>query len=197
MLNKSLFWVSIGIIGLVGCKPEDPVRVYTAAKPKAIQAPKDPGNMAGPSLGQATAGIPTPIWETPSNWQAQPLGDIRKGSWKVIEKQAEVDISAMAFPGDVGGNLANVNRWRNQLSLEPWSEAQLKAKAREITIDGLPGLRIDLGFEEKASQAILAAIVPHSGYTWYFKMMGSPSLVESQRGSFERYLASIHFPAAL
>ena len=43
---------------------------------------------------------------------------MRKASFVVEEADgAKVDISATSFPGESGGLLANINRWRGQLGL--------------------------------------------------------------------------------
>ena len=52
---------------------------------------------------------------------------MRKGSF--IAKNAEghqAEITILAFPGDVGGKLANINRWAGQIEAPIWTEDTLK-----------------------------------------------------------------------
>ena len=42
---------------------------------------------------------------------------MRRGSYAVgADEKTAADLAITAFPGDVGGDLANVNRWLNKLS---------------------------------------------------------------------------------
>ncbi|OHE88955.1 MAG: hypothetical protein A3G75_13040 [Verrucomicrobia bacterium RIFCSPLOWO2_12_FULL_64_8] len=97
----------------------------------AYRAPKDVP--AGPTI---TAETPAPAirWQTPAGWQEQAAGNVRQGSFLVAgEGGAQADMSVISFPGDVGGDLANVNRWRNQIQLPPITEAELPAAFTMIT----------------------------------------------------------------
>jgi hypothetical protein len=39
---------------------------------------------------------------------------MRKGSWSIGPADAAADLAVTVFPGDVGGRVANFNRWRQQ-----------------------------------------------------------------------------------
>ena len=65
---------------------------------------------------------------------------MRRGSYSITDdRNNEADLSITAFPGDVGGELANVNRWRGQVGLEPLSEEQFTKQAQAIEIAGQEG----------------------------------------------------------
>src|SRR2546425_682214 len=104
-----------------------------AAMPAAIAdnpAPAAPaaanpagGNMAATPV--ATAGGTGLTWTAPASWQAKAASAMRKGSYAVPgDGGATADLSITAFPGDVGGEAANVNRWRGQVSLPPLADAE-------------------------------------------------------------------------
>jgi hypothetical protein len=58
------------------------------------------------------------IWEIPSTWKDGKTSSMRIASLKVDDQNgSELDISVTTFPGDVGGLLANVNRWIGQIDL--------------------------------------------------------------------------------
>ena len=86
--------------------------------PATTPAPERP---AGPAL--ATASGPGLTWTAPAHWVGKPLSAMRKGSYTVPGDGAEADLSITAFPGAVGGELANLNRWRGQLQLPFGGEA--------------------------------------------------------------------------
>ena len=64
---------------------------------------------------------------------------MRKGSYAV----GGAEVAITAFPGDVGGVLANVNRWRGQAGLAPVDEAGLGQATTSIESNGLHFLVVD------------------------------------------------------
>jgi hypothetical protein len=74
------------------------------------------------------------------------------------------------------------------------SEADLKAAAREVTIDGTKGQQFELlGEAGEAPVGILAAMVQRDEQMWFFKMTGDRALVEQQREAFAKFLESVKF----
>ncbi|GAB4272859.1 MAG TPA: hypothetical protein DIU37_04270 [Opitutae bacterium] len=194
--------LSLAIALITACKKEgDNIVVYTV--PKEAKHANAPAMPTPPSTTQPMpmAGVPvesahadTPSWTAPQDWQAQPLGSLRKGSWKVFNQNGgEIDISVLVFPGDVGGNLANVNRWREQIDLAPWSQNEFNTFAEEILVDNVKGTLVTLE-NRTDDKAIIAAILPHAGNTWYFKMLGKRELVLAQEYAFKEFLLSVSFP---
>src|SRR5208283_5637634 len=98
-------------------------------------------------------------WNPPADWQSKPGSAMRKGSF-AVGGGAEVAITA--FPGDVGGVLANVNRWRGQAGLAPVDEASLGQVTTAIESNGLHFLLVDA---EGGSAPIVAALLPWNGGT--------------------------------
>ena len=67
-----------------------------------------------------TAAVGEPSWDIPANWQEQPAQQMVLHSFVIGDGQGgKASATITTFPGSAGGTLANVNRWRNQLSLEP------------------------------------------------------------------------------
>ena len=60
----------------------------------------------------------TLVWSVPEAWIEQDLTSFRLSSYQVPNQSNGIgDFSVVKFPGDAGGILANVNRWRGQLGL--------------------------------------------------------------------------------
>ena len=130
-------------------------------------------------------------FKLPPGWQPKPADAMRKASFGVTGGGgAEVDISVTSFPGDTGGLLANVNRWRGQLSLPPVREAELDALAEKQALGGKEFVLVD--FVEHGKR-ITGAMHPRAGETWFFKMMGDDKLTAAQRPAFAEFLASVQF----
>jgi hypothetical protein len=135
--------------------------------------------------------------KAPPHWQRQPPAPTRKASFVVQEADgAKVDISVSSFPGESGGLLANVNRWRGQLGLDAVDAEQLESTVERQTLAGREFVIVDFVDEKSPAekkQRIIGAIVPASGETWFFKMTGGDALTAAQKPAFLEVLESVEF----
>jgi len=126
-------------------------------------------------------------WTAPADWQAKAAGAVRRGSYSV----AGADVAITAFPGDVGGVLANVNRWRGQAGLDPVDEAGL---ARVTTSFDSNGLHFTVLDASDGPRPVVAASVPWEGGTWFFKLTGPSSAVAQAKPAFLTFLRTVRTP---
>ncbi len=107
---------------------------------------------------------------------------MRKATYAVPGENGAVgDLSITAFPGAVGGELANLNRWRGQLQLSPIAEADVAGAVTRLTVNGLSVTLVDFsgGTPDKPAR-MLGAIVPYDGANWFFKLTGPADLVAKE-----------------
>ena len=131
-------------------------------------------------------------WQAPDEWKPKPATAIRKGSFTVSRGGAEADLSITAFPGDVGGLSANVNRWRGQVGLAPVDDSAIGTVTESFDANGLKFTMVDFaGPEGSGQQRILAAFAPWQGGTWFFKLTGPAALVEDERPAFVAFLKTV------
>lgn len=163
----------------------------------AYRAPKDPVPAAAPG-GDPMAGTAVPTggdsltWTAPTHWIAQPASAMRKGSYAIRDGAAEADLSITAFPGDTGGLLANLNRWRGQISLPPLAPNELDAQREHADIGALPVDIVDFaGTVNGVPTRLLGAVVPFAGETWFFKLMGPDALVAREKPVFREFLRTL------
>ncbi len=170
--------------------------------PAAPAVPGAPALPAAPGGDMASTPVPTATgadltWTAPANWAPKPLGQMRKGSYAVPGPDGDADLSITAFPGDVGGELANLNRWRGQIQLPPLGENDLAGAAVRFKQDGLDYVVVDFVSPSTNKPArIVGAIVPYMGATWFFKLMGPAPTVEAAKPAFMDFLKSVH-PTAI
>ena len=161
------------------------------APPPAAPTAATMANTAVPTASGADL-----MWTAPSTWAVKTGSAMRKGSYAIKGDGGEADLSITAFPGDVGGDLANINRWRGQIQLPPIGEGDLAAAVQRLERNGLKIGLVDLGGAGGAgAQRILGAIVPHAGGTWFFKLTGPDALVAKEKSAFTAFLDTIK-PAA-
>jgi hypothetical protein len=124
----------------------------------------------------------------PAGWQEVAASGIRKANFKVADESGSAEITVLTFPGDVGGRLANINRWRGQIGLADAALDDLPAYTVGIDIANHRALYVRL---EGETQSILGALLPFHGNTWFFKMLGDTNTVLANETAMLDFLNSI------
>ena len=124
----------------------------------------------------------------PAGWQEIAASGIRKANFKVADESGSAEITVLTFPGDVGGRLANINRWRGQIGLADAALDDLPAYTVGIDIANHRALYVRL---EGEAQSILGALLPFHGNTWFFKMLGDTNTVLANETAMQNFLSSI------
>lgn len=157
---------------------------FDSAAETASAAPAAP-----PAQGSAPGG---PEWSAPAHWQAVPPAQFLLAQFRVTNAAgARADINISTSPGEGGGLLANVNRWRNQLSLSPWSSDELNQHATTLEAAAGRATVVDFaGTDARSGQParLVGAMLPHGGQSWFFKLMGDESVVDAEKAAFLNFL---------
>lgn len=165
-----------------------------ATPPSAASSPPAtaPGASDMAATPVTTAAGPGLTWTAPAHWKSKPASPMRKGSYAIGgEGGAEADLSITAFPGNVGGELANLNRWRNQLKLPPITEAEFASATAHRDVNGLHLTTVDLMGAGPDAQRILGAMIPHGEATWFIKLTGPDALLAKEKTSFMDFLETV------
>lgn len=131
-------------------------------------------------------------WRIPSGWTLAPAGSsMRYATFSVTGAGgAKGEMAVTHFPGDVGGDLDNVNRWRQQVSLPPVDQAGLAALVSTVTA----GAKTISVIDATGPQSRLAAgWTRHGADTWFFKLTGPDALVGAEKANFTTFLESVRF----
>jgi hypothetical protein len=129
-------------------------------------------------------------WQTPEGWtQKEGSSEFR---FAQIEMGGGLTLVVSRFPGDVGGTLANVNRWRGQLQLPPVAADDLEKVTKKVKAGEANALITDFTSSD-GSQRMLGAIVPDekAGRTWFFKLTGAAKPVGEQAEKFQKFVESV------
>jgi len=175
------------------------------AKVAAYRVPKEapvPVSAVAPSQpDMASTNVPTApgaglIWSAPADWEVKAPAAMRRGSYLITGPDGSTaDLSITAFPGDVGGDLANVNRWRGQIQLPPLAMDELPGIFTELEAQGLTVKFVELANPQlEEPMRILGGLVSHGGNTWFFKLMGPAALVAREKPAFVTFLKSVKTP---
>ncbi len=197
-INRRGLLCSVGLMGMAcaisGCNREE---IHSYRVPKSRDSMAGSGNVSMPgasapnSSPMASSGG-TVIWTVPSGWNEVKS----EQAMRVATFQAPgSEITVAAFPGLVGGNLANVNRWRGQIGLDPIGEAEL-AKLLVSSHEGQTQIFL-LSLTGSAGQVMLAAIIlPGDDKTWFVKSVSDASNAAAIKADFEKFSKSFRLENA-
>jgi hypothetical protein len=159
--------------------------------------PIDGGSMMAQAGTAASSGQLKPSWDVPSGWKEIPGGQFLVAKFVVAgADSAQAAVNVSKSPGDGGGLLANLNRWRNQLSLGPLAEADLNKETQPLDLPGGKASVADISGQDARNgqkARLLAVVIPRSGETWFYKLMGDAQVVEQERDAFLRFVQSVKY----
>jgi hypothetical protein len=170
------------------------------AAPAQTELPPSHPPIGGLGMGMSAAAAPGPIshegqptWQVPAGWQEVSGGQFLVAKFMLADAggaTAAVNVSMSA--GDGGGLAANVNRWRGQLGLPPITDFL----STPIDVVNGKAQLVDLsGTDARTGQPtrLIGAIVPQSGQTWFYKLMGDAKVVESQKDAFTKFVQGVRY----
>lgn len=183
MINPYFFWRILKHLLL--CLPLSLLFVYSGCKKAEVTTYTIPKESRPSPLKN------NPSWKIPSDWQEQETVPPRKASYQVDDPQGRRgEVSVSLFPGEVGGLLANINRLRGQLGLEPVSQAAVDGLTEKVTVNGQETHWVDL---QNDKERLLVVILMIEDNSWFFKFTGNLSLIEEQYANFFDFIHSIEF----
>src|SRR5205823_2742132 len=145
---------------------------------------------------------------TPQGWTETGPQELERGqirirlytAFKVSEggQSAEVQVSHISHAHGSPPQLLNVNRWREQIGLEPITQEQLdKDPPSSIKAGNLTGQIYDFAGPTGADQKrMLVATLEHGQQTWFFKLLGPAAVVGKNKSPFESFVQSVKFTGA-
>lgn len=184
--------ISAACLLAAGCD-RDEVTYFKVPKaaPPPSQPAAQPASMTGdvaPAPRAASGGL---RWTLPKGWTESQGGQMRFATLKP-PVQGKIDASVVVLPGPAGGELANVNRWRNQIGLAPVDDATL-AGARKVIQTKAGALNVyDFTNGDKTSR-VVAGLTESGGNTWFVKLSGDAGAVGAAREDFMKLLRSLRF----
>jgi hypothetical protein len=155
----------------------------------AISPPPQP-----PSVGSSQGTESGITFTAPAEWSARPTRLSQTHVFEVAdgERTAEISISVLTRAG--GELLPNINRWRSQLGMPPWSLDEMTAAISDREIGDMDATWVALIPEDEAGErATIGAVGYRGDAAWFFKMTGDQGVVQRERERFESFLKSIEF----
>ena len=168
---------------------------------KFTEAPAAPAIAAGgglPAMGAAPAPGAVPAssadWKIPNGWKSIAPGQMQVAKFSVPEiGGAKAEVMVSVFPNSTGGTLANVNRWRGQIGINPLGDADLATLVKPLDEKIPDSALVDMtGTDLKTSKParLVGAIVPRGGQWYFFKLLGDDAAVAAQKDAFIAFAKS-------
>ena len=157
-------------------------------------------SMNGQSLPSgAMADAANPKWIVPKDWEEGKAAPMRRATFVVKSTDGQsAEVAVSAFPGDVGGLLANVNRWRGQIGLGPVAPDEVASITSDVEISGAKATVVDFQTDgtpagKSHPQRMVVVTLPHAGNSWFFKMTGDAPLTGAQKETLLQFVNSVKF----
>lgn len=136
------------------------------------------------------------LWTLPIGWQELEASGMRIASLRP-GGHPDADCSLTILGQDGGGMANNVNRWRDQMGLEPLSAEEVD-ELPLVTLLGTAATRVELrgdytgmGGEGRPNWGLLGAILIADRFTIFVKMTGPVGLIEVEGSAFDAFCASV------
>lgn len=184
---------------LAGVEFTAPEPTAPAALPPMMAGGARPGmGMGAGAGGGGGGGQPRIEWSAPDRWKSVPAPQMVHSKWTVAGSgQGTADVTVSFFPGETGGLVANINRWRGQVGLNPAPEAEITPLADNLEILGGKATLVDVSgteVENGTGRRLVGAVAKRGGQTWFFKLLGDPKTVEAERAAFVKFVQTAQLP---
>ncbi len=194
-----IIFLSFSTVVLVGCEraqptvykiPKEERSVNVAIQPEQNDSPPATNMQILPGMQEAANSAPEISYEVPEGWKELEPSGIRKANFTINADNGNAEVTILTFPGDVGGTLANINRWRDQIGLDPATSENVNEVSNPYEIAKHEALYVRLQGE---TRSIFGAILPFHGNTWFFKMFGDNPVVFANDEAMKQFLDSVRF----
>lgn len=135
-------------------------------------------------------------YAVPDGWRELPGTDPAIARFAVIDAAGSAQVTIAAFPGEAGGLLANVNRWRAQVNLGPITSAELGGIIEQLETSAGVGALVDLTGSDPENQRplrLIGVILRCTDRTWFLKIVGDADAVARHKQAFIRFVQSARF----
>ena len=172
------------LLFILSCDSGDHIRTYRLPKKNITRNSQDKAASRNEKLKLG--------WEKPESWIETSGHAMRLVSFNVPFSNGIGDLSMTTFEGSSGGVEANVNRWRQQIGLEPLNVSEIKQSS--VSRDGKLGKfeLFKLVNEKNPDSAILSAMFHLETSTLFVKLAIDSNGIEETENDFITFCKSIH-----
>jgi hypothetical protein len=188
-------------------KPDRTVRHYREvsfvrddAAAEAAPMPSEPSVPGAGRMADLPPELQTPLlplaWDTPEGWDNLGGSGMRIATLKIQGQECTI----LSFPGDVGGDEANIRRWLGQLGHTVSDDVMTSFVSAPTVLSGSAGYEVRMfDFDDilpaDAAISTLAGIIPIGTSTAFVKFTGERSVLAGEKSNFEALCRSVRLIA--
>lgn len=155
-------------------------------------------HMVGSGPNDASQQVPIPnrpqgsaalAWSLPDGWSEEAGSGMRIATLRPA-MYPSVEVTIIALEGPAGGELANVNRWREQIGL-PIVEATALGLTRKKVVSKVGEVIVHELLSPRGDGIIAGMVAPSGGHTWFIKMAGDSRSLAAVREMFLRWMSNL------
>ena len=204
VIQKTLgiLFLALATAVFAGCRREE-IRVYTATKDpppgqEAAHGPND-GHDHGDESAAAARPRPQLSWKLPEGWRESAPGRMSVATFSIGSGAQEAQVTVTPLPMLMGRDAMIVNMWREQVGQKPLDTNEITKQLQDVVVGPDNGKLFEVaGKDGEAPMRIITAMVHRPDASWFYKLSGDATLVESQKPAFIEFLKSVRLkePAA-
>ena len=192
--------LAVAVFGLAGCReatgPYEITEVREMDPGHGFEQPilgSSSADRFGYSAAPASGLLPALTWDVPKGWKEVAVTAMRQANLRF--GPADEGECYLASAG--GGLLANLNRWRRQMGLEPVDQAAADALPEQMlmgqpaTLMSLKGTFTGMGASPKKNYGLHGLILEIDGRGMFVKMTGPSPLVSANIAQFDAFVRSL------
>jgi hypothetical protein len=163
------------------------------AEAQPVVVPPAMAPAASPMAGSTPAAASgRPQWTVPGGWREAAPTQMLLARFEAGDDSGKAEITVSMFPGDVGGTVANVNRWRGQIGLAPWSDAEVTQAMTTLEVEGGSAMVVEMFNDQPGSGKRLVGVIwPRGTHTWFYKMVGADAVVTREKAALIQFVQSV------
>jgi hypothetical protein len=170
----------------------------TLHEPGEHEGEPEPETASTPPASAALQASGSPSWNVPDAWRETAPPAMVRNQFTIDEAgTGEANMTVTVLPGEGGGLLANINRWRvQQLGIPAVTAQDLAAMTRSVDVMGGKATLVEMaGTDTKTGRSarMIVAIVPRDGQTWFYKLMGDESVVIREKEKFVQFVQTVRY----
>ncbi len=134
----------------------------------------------------------------PAHWSPQTANPPRLATFSVRGQNYIADLAITRFPGAVGSDLMNLNRWRGQIGLPPVDSTD-RGESVDFPFGNTTATLTLVANPQTGPEdpAILVASIPDQDHTWFVKLSGPARMIDAEHGPMLDFLERLQLPGIL
>jgi len=157
-------------------------------------------HMGGNEAKDETQQVPIPArpqgsaalaWSLPDGWSEETGSGMRIATLRPA-LYPSVEVTIIALEGPAGGELANVNRWREQIGL-PRVEASALSSTRKSVASKAGEVIVHELLGPNGTGVIAGIVSSPDSHTWFLKLAGDSQSLSAVRDNFLRWMRNLRF----